>query len=82
MVLRPFKVHSPDGKTFYEGAETTTSTPTDDDIRRIWRDAGGRFHGPNIETGTMPESQLLPFLRSLLSPTAKDQVIAAKQQGD
>ncbi len=38
---------------------------TDDDLRALWRQAGGQFHGPNIETGTMPESALLPFLRKL-----------------
>ena len=37
----------------------------DGDLRAAWRSAGGSFHGPNIETGTMPESDLLPFLRSL-----------------
>lgn len=38
----------------------------DDQIRALWRSKGGEFHGPNIETGCMPEAQLLPFLRSLL----------------
>ncbi len=38
---------------------------TDDELRAMWREAGGRFHGPNIETGTMPESILLPFLRRM-----------------
>lgn len=36
---------------------------TDDEMRRLWRDAGGSFHGPITETGTMPEDKLLPFLR-------------------
>jgi hypothetical protein len=40
---------------------------TDDEIRTIWRSKGGSFHGPHIETGTMPEAQLLPFLRELLT---------------
>lgn len=40
---------------------------SDDDLRRLWRAVGGRFHGPRVETGTMPEAKLLPFLRSLLS---------------
>ena len=39
---------------------------SDDSLRTLWRNAGGKFHGPNIETGTMPEDKLLPFLRSLL----------------
>ena len=38
---------------------------TDDDLRKMWRRAGGEFHGPNVETGDMPESKLLPFLRRL-----------------
>lgn len=42
------------------------SAITDDQLRAIWRDAGGGFHGPRVETGTMPEAKLLPFLRSLI----------------
>ncbi len=42
-----------------------TSAQSDSELRAIWRNAGGNFHGPNIETGTMPESKLLPFLREL-----------------
>jgi hypothetical protein len=38
---------------------------SDDELRAMWRKAGGSFHGPNVETGTMPESVLLPFLRAL-----------------
>lgn len=38
---------------------------TDDALRELWRAHGGNFHGPNVETGTMPEAKLLPFLRSL-----------------
>jgi hypothetical protein len=40
--------------------------PDDEAIRRAWLNAGGSFHGPNVETGTMPEAQLLPLLRSLM----------------
>lgn len=40
---------------------------SDEELREIWRHAGGRFHGPNVETGTMPEEKLLPFLRKLLT---------------
>lgn len=32
----------------------------------LWRLAGGKFHGPNVETGTMPEAQLMLFLRALV----------------
>lgn len=49
--------------------EVVPATPTDDEIRALWREQGGSFHGPNIETGTMPESKLLPFLRRLLGGT-------------
>lgn len=38
-------------------------------LRALWRAHGGSFHGPNIETGTMPESILLPFLRNLIGPS-------------
>jgi hypothetical protein len=34
-------------------------------LRQMWREAGGEFAGPNIETGLMPESKLLPILRRL-----------------
>ncbi len=47
---------------------------TDDELRKMWRAWGGNFHGPNVETGTMPEAKLLPFLRSIAStPPAKAQ---------
>lgn len=36
-------------------------------LRKMWRDAGGEFHGPTIETGTMPENKLLVFLRGLFN---------------
>jgi hypothetical protein len=39
---------------------------SDDDLRKLWRAAGGGFHGPHVETGTMPEAELLPFLRKLV----------------
>lgn len=45
--------------------QPTPQGPTDDDLRAKWRAAGGGFHGPHVETGTMPEALLLPFLRSL-----------------
>lgn len=44
---------------------------SDDQIRAAWRSAGGEFHGPSIETGTMPESKLIPFLRGLMLPNAE-----------
>lgn len=47
-----------------------TGGKSDEDLREIWRAAGGRFHGPIVETGTMPEAKLLPFLRSLLEGKA------------
>lgn len=50
--------------------------PSDKTLREFWRTHGGDFHGPNIETGTMPELNLLPLLRRLLTDarTARDQV--------
>lgn len=35
-------------------------------LRTFWLQAGGSFHGPNVETGTMPESKLLPLLRRMM----------------
>jgi hypothetical protein len=32
---------------------------------------GGRFLGPNVETGLMPEAKLLPFLRRLIRQGVK-----------
>jgi hypothetical protein len=36
---------------------------TDDDLRKAWRDAGGRFTGPIVKTASMPETKLFEFLR-------------------
>ena len=41
--------------------------PTDAELRAAWKAAGGSFHGPIVETGTMAESKLLPFLSELAS---------------
>lgn len=49
-------------------AAVWTASPdrrTDDDIRALWRAAGGDFHGPIVEHGTIKEADLLPFLRRL-----------------
>lgn len=58
------------------------TAPTDDDLRAIWRNAGGRFYGPN-ETGAMPERELLAFLRAFaagqsapsVAPVAADKIV-------
>lgn len=34
-------------------------------LRDMWREAGGEFHGPHIETGCMPEAKLLCLLKEL-----------------
>lgn len=49
---------------------------TDEDIRALWLSKGGSFHGPNIETGTMPEAQLLPFLRELLTMPERSMLVS------
>lgn len=36
---------------------------TDNDIRRIWREAGGSFYGPNVEHADIEESKLFTFFR-------------------
>lgn len=43
---------------------------SDADLRKAWRDAGGEFNGPRVETGSMPEAKLFPFLRSLIATPA------------
>ncbi len=32
------------------------------DVRQFWRHLGGSFHGPNVETATIPEAKLLRLL--------------------
>lgn len=44
---------------------------TDVHLREIWKNNGGMFHGPHIETGTMPESKLLPMLKAHLLASEK-----------
>jgi len=46
---------------------------TDEDIRKMWREAGGSFHGPNVEHATMPEALFLPYMRALYERQAADQ---------
>jgi hypothetical protein len=48
-----------------EEARRRQAEVTDDELRALWRANGGEFHGPNVETGYMPEEKLLPFLRRL-----------------
>lgn len=42
-------------------------TISDELLRTMWRNAGGSFYGPHVETGSMPEAKLLPFLRALIT---------------
>jgi len=51
-------------------ATAAVAVPDDFELRERWRAAGGSFHGPCVETGTMPEAQLLPFLRDLAATPA------------
>lgn len=51
-------------------APAAVAVPTDFELRERWRAAGGSFHGPCVETGTMPEAQLFPFLRALAATPA------------
>lgn len=46
---------------------------SDDAIRDLWRNSGGKFHGPHVETGTMPEENLIKFLRTILSANPQPQ---------
>ena len=39
---------------------------TDKELRSIWREAGGDFHGPIIEHGSIKEEDLFVFLRGIL----------------
>lgn len=51
-------------------AVTADGDPSNVELRGMWYGAGGTFHGPRVETGTMPEAKLLPFLRSLIATAA------------
>ncbi len=48
----------------------------DDDLRQLWRDAGGEFHGPLIERGTITEVKLLSFLRALQTNAEREKARA------
>jgi hypothetical protein len=37
------------------------------EIREAWRKAGGSFHGPIVETATMPEAAMFDFVRGLIA---------------
>lgn len=55
---------------------TVDGEPSNVELRGLWHGAGGSFHGPNVETGSMPEQKLLPFLRGLIK-SSKAQHIEA-----
>lgn len=40
---------------------------TDAEIRDMWRDWGGSFHGPNVEHAMMPEANWLKLMRAILN---------------
>jgi hypothetical protein len=49
---------------FLTGDAAQPTRLTDQELRKLWRDAGGEFYGPRVETWSMPEAKLLPFLRA------------------
>jgi hypothetical protein len=61
----------------YIDPAATTPGLSDDDMRDLWRRAGGEFHGPHIETGTLEEEKLLPLLRKML----RGEVVVGDPQG-
>ncbi len=42
---------------------TEKQAKTDDYYRQLWKKHGGSFHGPRVETATMPEADWLKFMR-------------------
>ena len=50
-------------------------TLTDSDLREFWKIAGGNFHGPNIETATIPEARLFDILRTLIGARTAENVV-------
>jgi hypothetical protein len=43
-----------------------------DEIRAIWRKAGGGFHGPHVEQAYMEEAKFLLFMRELLEANNRE----------
>lgn len=60
----------------------SVQVPSDDDLRAMWRKEGGSFHGPNVETGTMPEHLLLPLLRRLVNEAKATRAPSPGKQPD
>lgn len=50
-----------------EGEQPTAAKYTDKQLREFWLLRGGTLHAQNIETGSMPESLLLPLLNELIT---------------
>jgi hypothetical protein len=48
------------------------------ELRRFWCSLGGKFFGPNVEHGSMPESKLLPLLRHLARAYTSDAAAGVK----
>jgi hypothetical protein len=40
---------------------------TDYEIREMWKSWGGSFHGPHVETATMPETNFFAMMRAILN---------------
>lgn len=55
--------------------------PSDDEIRQLWRAAGGDFHGPHVEHAFMEETKFLIYMRKLLAPTS-DVLLAIQEKLD
>ena len=52
--------------------EPVPSSLADDVLREEWRAAGGRVHGPFVETVYMPEERYFEFRRGLAAIDAPD----------
>ena len=44
-----------------------TISDNQDDLIKLWNDAGGSFHGPITETATIPADKLFELLRKVMS---------------
>lgn len=63
-----------------EAQSVPDGEPSNVELRGMWYGAGGSFHGPSVETGTMPEAKLLPFLRSLMAAPRPEAAAMTREQ--
>jgi hypothetical protein len=64
------------GSTYRAGVCDPMSI-SDEEIREMWRRAGGAFHGPHVEQAYMEKQKFLAFMRQLLEEATTGRAGAA-----